>query len=753
MWTLPKNRPLEGAAHRPPPPRRGGVALLTAGALAAALLIAPTAAGAASPAAAWEDYVVGPSTADVRPTAVVSVSGDVTRAESLTTGGDGVTLTMTEGGEQPVVILDYGVDVGGIPYFDVSAVSGTPTLRASFSESSRYIDEDGDNGGEGPCCGAAPPAAEPFRWNEFSPTSPGVLRTEYQQGGQRYERLALTAPGSLTLDAVGIDFAPFLATPDVFEGDFLTSDDTLNRLWYSGAYTQSLNMVPPGTQNGNEFPAVVDGAKRDRAVWSGDLVVQNPTGWVAYGENGDEYMRDSLRRLALTQTDSGVIAGSVRLGPGLEPPFALYYSATYSMHAANTMVDYYRYTGDEAFALETLDVIRRQLAFDRSLVDERGLLVTDFGQGATPPPPLCCALDWDAYDPAKTGAVSAYNVVYFHTLREAAWLESQLGNTAEAAALESEATALSLAIEEHLWNPELGLYDLSDTRRGQFAQDANTMAVLWGLAPEERRAGILERVQEELWVPAGVQHFSDNAEGFQTDVLVPFATGFETEARFETGDAGDALELLRRHWGPQVDPNTPDYTGAFWEKVALDGSAVVDDGSNPIDNNSLAHGWSSAPTSQLSEYVLGVRPIGPGYREFVVAPQFGDVEWAEGRVPTRYGPIEVEWAKKHAGLTTVTVGTPEGATGSIELAVAARSLVRVVSDKGVSVIPVPQARAVTITAPRGGDYEISILTVSRATAAKIRAVVGDRLDAYLRGEQVPASVARRIEKLIERYAG
>ena len=37
---------------------------------------------------------------------------------------------MTAGGAAPMVILDYGRDVGGIPVFEVSAVSGTPNLQA-----------------------------------------------------------------------------------------------------------------------------------------------------------------------------------------------------------------------------------------------------------------------------------------------------------------------------------------------------------------------------------------------------------------------------------------------------------------------------------------------------------------------------------------------------------------------------------------------------------------------------------------------
>ena len=54
------------------------------------------------------------------PVAVVSTSGNVTNAAALTSGGSGsAKLTMASGGTAPVIILDYGKDVGGFPYFTV----------------------------------------------------------------------------------------------------------------------------------------------------------------------------------------------------------------------------------------------------------------------------------------------------------------------------------------------------------------------------------------------------------------------------------------------------------------------------------------------------------------------------------------------------------------------------------------------------------------------------------------------------------
>ena len=60
-----------------------------------------------------------------RPVKVVSTTGNVTNAQALVSGRGGyTTLTMENGGIAPMVILDYGRVVGGLPLFEVSAVSG-----------------------------------------------------------------------------------------------------------------------------------------------------------------------------------------------------------------------------------------------------------------------------------------------------------------------------------------------------------------------------------------------------------------------------------------------------------------------------------------------------------------------------------------------------------------------------------------------------------------------------------------------------
>ena len=76
--------------------------------------------------------------------------------------------------------------------------------------------------------------------------------------------------------------------------------------------------------------------------------------------------------------------------------------------------------------------------------------------------------------------------------------------------------------------------------------------------------------------------------------------------------------------------------------------------------HSFCHGWASGPTAWLSRHVLGVMPKDDGYREVFIAPNLGDLDWAEGTVPTPYGVIEVKHRKNADGSVSSQVTLPKG---------------------------------------------------------------------------------------------
>ncbi|WP_181592944.1 alpha-L-rhamnosidase C-terminal domain-containing protein [Paenibacillus sp. YN15] len=60
---------------------------------------------------------------------------------------------------------------------------------------------------------------------------------------------------------------------------------------------------------------------------------------------------------------------------------------------------------------------------------------------------------------------------------------------------------------------------------------------------------------------------------------------------------------------------------------------------------SPAHGWSSSPVYVSGAFLLGIRPLAPGYKEAIIEPCLAleDVTEAEGQVMTPCGPIRLAW--------------------------------------------------------------------------------------------------------------
>jgi alpha-L-rhamnosidase len=60
---------------------------------------------------------------------------------------------------------------------------------------------------------------------------------------------------------------------------------------------------------------------------------------------------------------------------------------------------------------------------------------------------------------------------------------------------------------------------------------------------------------------------------------------------------------------------------------------------------SLCHGWSALPVYYYHAYVLGIRPLEPGFKTFSVTPYCDRFHHAEGEVMTPHGKISVKWCK------------------------------------------------------------------------------------------------------------
>jgi hypothetical protein len=609
----------------------------------AALLMSVSAAPAQASIApgGWRSYLEQPSGSIVRPVSATVLSGSVANARGLTAHGAGpTTLTVTSSDHPAVILLDYGEEVEGSPYVDVRSYRTTgasPTVSLAFSEARGYLRTPGSSTITGDS------AFQP-RSVSLTVTADSMLTSGFM-GGFRFEAITLAAPGTLVLGGAGLQFGGgYLATAADYQGYFESSSTEFTRMFYAGAYTEQTDMQPAGT-NGATEPAVLDGAKRDRAIWSGDLGIEGQGIADTLGSNGDNYVKQSLLTLITSSAQGGGLNADTlfRTGP---------YSNSYSSWTVDAATEYYRNTGDTAFAQQILPWLEGQLAYDATLTNSDGLLVTGAQISTTNG-----GYDWDFYDGAKTGVVTTFNDLYYRALQDVAYIEANLGDTAKADAYNQTAEHVKAEINANLFDPSTGTYYLSESDHSTLAQDANALSVLFGIAPAGRAPGILTALKT-LWGPHGSAPFS--AGSSYSDLISPFITAFEVEADYQAGDTADAEHLLGLTWLQMLDPRNPFYTGTFWENIGADGTATE-------ARTSLSHGWASGPTPIMTSYVLGVQPARPGYATFTVSPHFGSLSWAEGAVPTRFGPIFISWARR-GGSYSLTVRAPAGTTGSIAMA-------------------------------------------------------------------------------------
>ncbi|HWE12974.1 MAG TPA: alpha-L-rhamnosidase C-terminal domain-containing protein [Solirubrobacteraceae bacterium] len=621
--------------------------------------------------AGWTQYVEAPSSPVVQPVRAVSTTGDVSNPDALLQGHSGsTTLTYPQGGTAPMLVLDYGKEIGGFVKFTVAGVSQPTELESAYSEVLANLSASGDGG---PGVGLAG-SGSLRRADNFAVTGPGPVTSSNLQGGERYELVTLGSPGVLTLTSASIQFTPFRGTPNTYRGYFLSSSDLLNRIWYAGTYTANLDQVIPGTPGiapGTtiEQPVIVDGAKRDRAVWVGDLNVTDLTLLDGFGQTGASYDRGSLTLLGDhpataaslfaptlgTQSSPGPMPGFC---PGESNGYCAFYSATYSMEFVLDMYDYYLYSADLAFVQQEWPLVQRELAWESEQLDSSGLFATNEADGA----------DWDV--DIHGGDYAAPSVLHYQSLLDGAALADAVGDSASARAYRGEAAAERAAINDTLWDGKLGAYDASTAERGFLVQDANVWAVLAGVASPARSKLILANLAKGLTTSYGMFNVPTSASSDYRQIVSPYIGSYTLWADYQAGRPDLGLSLMETEWGWMVDH---DPGGTDWEKLETGGTLSSAD--------SAAHGWGTGATSALSQYVLGIQPAEPGFATWRVQPEPYGLNWAQGTVPTPYGPIASRWQVGTSSSSfKLTVAAPSGTSGT--LAVPLLGAPRVIAEDG-----------------------------------------------------------------------
>lgn len=382
--------------------------------------------------------------------------------------------------------------------------------------------------------------------------------------------------------------------PARWRGAFACADGRLTAIWMRSAYTLRLCM--------QDF--LVDGLKRDRMPWVGDLAL-------------------SVLANAYAFADGAIVDRTLN---------ALYGQGVGECHL-NGIVDYSLWwpiamrlqrdlSGDDGNVRASQERLRGMLAGLRARCDGDGLIAARPGDWVF--------IDW--VELRKDGLSAAVQVLWSWALDALADL---IADPAQARAARAQARRVAAALRRRAWTPQ-GYRMLLD-RDSPPCRHATLLAVVAGLLPAGGRGAARRLLAGDARPLVGT----------------PYMGAFQADALARLGDADAALAQIRAAWGGMLDLGAT----AFWE--AFDPAQRGDQHwayyGRPFAK-SLCHAWGSGPAALLPQILLGIRPLAPGWTRVAVRPRLCGLAWAAATVPTPLGDLQVE---ARAG-GRLTVRAPRG---------------------------------------------------------------------------------------------
>jgi hypothetical protein len=592
-------------------------------------------------------------------------------------------------------VFDFGIEVGGIASITYTA-NGTGEIGLAFSEASTWIGEwsDASNGKFAGRDGAL--------YFNIAGAGQGnyTMPDKVMRGGFRYMTAFLITPSNawvnITDVQLEISFQPTWANLRAYQGYFYCNDELLNRIWYAGAYTLQTNAVPANTgrwvpmlangwaNNGTLGPGdtiIVDGAKRDRAVWPGDMGIAVPSSFVSTGD------LDSVRNALQVMYDYQNPDGSF---PEAGPPLLQQNSDTYHMWTMIGTYNYMLYTSNAPFVQKNWSKYMKAMGYIYGKVDSSGLL----NQTGT--------RDWARWQTGFNNTQA--NVILYHTLKTSATLAGWMNDRTNLSKTWTQrASSLQIAINKYCFDDSYGAFRDNATSANLHPQDANSMAVLFGVvnASSSTASSISTRLTDN-WSPIGAvaPELPEN--------ISPFISSFEIQAHLTVGETARALDLIRRSWGWYA--NHRNGTGS----TVIEGYRVKGTFGYRSERGygydpsyvSHAHGWSSGPTSALTEFVVGLSVTEPAGRTWSLKPQFGDLKNAEAGFTTWIGKFQAKWAKTASGYT-LSFSMPTSTSGVVGFPSLGGADVIIVNGKALPTEQYALENGRYIVTLKGGKYDVT----------------------------------------------
>lgn len=440
-----------------------------------------------------------------------------------------------------------------------------------------------------------------------------------------------------------------ISTDNKVIGSFRCSDDKLNQLQHNIYWSQRSNNITIPT----------DCPTREKAGWTGDVVVYGPT--ALYNQDMVAFYEDWLGSTRLEQLENGHVLNTV-------PQIKNYVqqSMAGSLGWGDVILtlpwQLYKLCGDRKALEENYDAMGKWMtamknaayempqninseSSERHIDNQHYLINTGFHFGDWLVPSV---KNEQGFSDGPASSFLTMNYVGTSLLVANAELYSQISKELGYEVVEEEYKKYAQRVREAFYEE----YVDENGRLGQELQGNYILALVNHMVPEEKEELLAARLNNLI---------KENGECLDTGFM---SVAYILDILCDYGYEDTAWKVLWQNRCPSWIYEIENGATTLWENW----DAIREDGT--VDKCSFNHYAFGCIGDFLYRRILGLQNVGVGYDEILINPIYTcELKWAEGSYNSVYGEISIRWEKKNEGYllsgkvpanTKATIVLPNG---------------------------------------------------------------------------------------------
>jgi len=354
----------------------------------------------------------------------------------------------------------------------------------------------------------------------------------------------------------------------------------------------------------NMLDTYFDCPDRERSQWTGDAVNNSEQSFYVLSREADALGSKWLHEICAWQKPNGQIYAPVPSGNWTKELSG----QSLSSIGYYGLWTYYMQSGDIRVLEDTYDAVEKYLRMwtfrPDGTVEYR-----------------CGEWEWGDWG-SDIDHVALINALYYHALKGHQLAAAELGYSDEAVRLKTLMDKFRIGFDTRFWN---GKAYRSENYKGKTDDRVQALAAVCGLAYKERYPAIFAVLSTEF-------HAS------------PYMERYVLQALCEMGFSDYGLKRFEQRYGKAVSDKRYTTLPENWEYNK---------------SGSFNHAWSGGGIIPIVSYVVGLKPMKPGYSRFCIDPHPSGLKNVDLTVQTAHGPVSIHYEVKGKQIS-MDFTVPEG---------------------------------------------------------------------------------------------